>query len=283
MGLEWAGFRIAWQCESDPFCRALLAEHWPGVPCYDDVRTLSNAPQVDCLVGGFPCQPVSVAGRRKAQADPRWLWPAFVRVIAEQRPPLVCIENVPGLRTAGLRDVLADLAGLGFDAEWTLIRACDFGAPHIRARLFLVATDTNRPELRLEPGWLGRAYGSGATQLGDDGEDGALADPERLRELQSQGGECEEWRRPWRGRRQGTLGDTAGTGPSDRTAQAERSPALTGEPERSGWWTTEPDVGRVAHGIPARVDRLRGLGNAIVPAKAYWLGRQLYQLWERLT
>jgi DNA (cytosine-5)-methyltransferase 1 len=86
LGLERAGMRVAWQCEQDAFCRRILAKHWPGVPCYPDVRELDGAPAVDVLCGGFPCQPVSRAGLKLAQADERWLWPEFARVVGELRP-----------------------------------------------------------------------------------------------------------------------------------------------------------------------------------------------------
>src|SRR5690606_33333535 len=159
LGLERAGLgRVAWQCEIDPYCRAVLARHWPEARRYDDARAIDgSAARVDVVCGGFPCQPVSVAGKRLAQADERWLWPEFARVVRELRPAIVVVENVPGLRSAGLRDVLADLAALGFDAEWSCLAASDVGAPHIRRRLFIVAAHPDRIELREQPGWLSRA------------------------------------------------------------------------------------------------------------------------------
>ena len=322
LGLERAGFRIAWQCESDPYARAVLRKHWPDVPCYPDVRALDGRePAIDVLCGGFPCQPVSVAGKRRAQADPRWLWPAFAAVVRSHRPALVLLENVPGLRTAGLRDVLADLAALGFDAEWTVARASDVGAPHLRARLFVVATDADRAELRLEPGWLSRAYRAATHELGVDGAAVALADAGRVPSWHECGGadghatergeagdhvagrravvadpDRDGWEgaehaqsreRTSTGRRRfadargpGHLGDAASTGPSDGAACAERLPAFARELERSGWWATEPDVGRVAHGVPARVDRLRCLGTAVVPQVAEWIGHALMRRWQ---
>ena len=139
-GLEAAGMRVLWHAESDEFCRRLLARHWPGVPCYTDVRDTVHAERVDVLAGGFPCQHVSQAAARTTRAD-GWLWPLFAEVIAAQRPRWVIIENTEGLRYAnrGLSDVLSDLAGLGFDAEWRVVRASDFGAPHKRARVWVVA------------------------------------------------------------------------------------------------------------------------------------------------
>jgi DNA (cytosine-5)-methyltransferase 1 len=211
LGLERAGWLCQWQVEIDPFCQSVLAAHWPDVPRYSDIKRLrlDDLPAVDLVAGGFPCQPVSVAGKRLAQDDPRWLWPWFASVIDHLQPRFVLIENVPGLRTAGLRDVLADLASLGFDAEWSPLSACALGAPHTRSRLLIVAN----------------ANGAG-----------------------SQG------RRPERG-----LGEGGGEV----------------EAARSDWWTAEPDMDRVADGVPDRVDRLRSLGNAVVPQTVEHIGRRL--------
>jgi len=141
LGFERAGFEIVFQCEIDPFCRRVLAKHWPGIPCYEDVRNVSgrDVPGVDIIIGGFPCQPHSSAGKRLGVTDERFLWPEFARLIEETGPRLVVIENVPGLRYSGLRTVLSDLARLGFDAEWSDLSACAMGAPHMRRRLFVVA------------------------------------------------------------------------------------------------------------------------------------------------
>jgi len=143
LGLERAGFTIAGQVEIDPWCRSILSEHWPEVPRHDDVRTApawwAARPAPNVVAGGFPCQPVSDAGRRLAQADPRWLWPAMADVIAATGPAWVVIENVPGLRSRGLADVLSDLARFGYRARPGLISACEMGAPHPRKRLFTLA------------------------------------------------------------------------------------------------------------------------------------------------
>lgn len=145
LGLERAGMRLVGQVEIDPFCRKVLARHWPEVPRHDDVRTApawwrsSPRPGVDVVAGGFPCQPVSTAGRGLAQADPRWLWPAMADVIDQLRPTWVIAENVPGLRTRGLDLVLADLRRLGYRTRAGYISACAVGASHPRRRLFILA------------------------------------------------------------------------------------------------------------------------------------------------
>src|SRR5689334_3925575 len=130
LGLERAGWTCRWQVEIDAFCQRVLAKHWPDVPRYGDVRSLDAGAleRVDLICGGFPCQPVSAAGTRLAEADERWLWPEYARVVGSLRPGLVLVENVPGLLVRGAGDVLGDLATLGYDAEWESIPAAALGA-----------------------------------------------------------------------------------------------------------------------------------------------------------
>jgi len=148
LGFERAGFRVVWQCERDPFCRAVLAKHWPGVPCLEDVHDVSagSVPGVDVLIGGFPCQPVSCAGKRRGHNDERWLWPEMFRIVREMRPGWICAENVHGLRTLGADRVIEDLESEGY-AVWPLVvGADDVGAPHRRKRVFIVAHHARVPE-----------------------------------------------------------------------------------------------------------------------------------------
>jgi DNA (cytosine-5)-methyltransferase 1 len=144
LGLERAGLRCAWQVEIDPFCRQILSKHWPNLPRHEDVRTFPpSAPEVwrcDLIVGGFPCQDVSDAGRRIGiDGERSGLWSQFERVIRVLRPNYVLVENVTGLLIRGLGRVLGDLAALGFDAEWEVLSASDLGASHIRERVFVLA------------------------------------------------------------------------------------------------------------------------------------------------
>lgn len=145
LGLERAGLTCVAQVEIDEFCRSVLARHWPDVPRFGDVRGVGkhNLPECDAIVGGFPCQPHSVAGERRGAEDERDMWPEFLRVLGEVRPRLALLENVPGLLVSDggrfFGRVLGDLAEIGFDAEWSLLSACSMGAPHVRQRLFVVA------------------------------------------------------------------------------------------------------------------------------------------------
>lgn len=130
--------RVRWQVENDPYCRAVLRAHWPKVTLHTDVRRKIRYEPVDVVAGGFPCQPVSNAGLRLHDADPRWLWPQMLKVVKYVQPRWVLVENVEGLRTKGLCDVLEGLAECGYDAEWLRVPAAAVGAPHQRRRYFVV-------------------------------------------------------------------------------------------------------------------------------------------------
>ena len=215
LGLERAGgFKTQWFVEIDPYCQRVLAKHWPHVPRYGDIKAIDwgAVPRVDVLCGGFPCQDISLAGKGAGLAGDRsGLWFEYAKAIAALRPRYVLIENVSALRARGLDQVLGSLAALGYDAEWHVLSACAFGAPHTRERLFVLA------------------YPAGSGLEGDR----SLA----LR------------------------------------AQSTISPVCNSS--TGGDWATESRPVGVAYGIPHRVDRLRGLGNAIVPQIAEMIGRAI--------
>jgi DNA (cytosine-5)-methyltransferase 1 len=317
LGLERAGMTCRWQVEIDDFCRRVLAKHWPTVTRYDDIRSLdwSTVEPVDLVAGGFPCQPVSTAGKRLAQADPRWLWPEFARAIRLLRPKYVLVENVPGLLVRGFGDVLGDLAEAGYDAEWDCVSAADVGAPHLRRRVFLVGTRTMdhamprghdledaepsaiaasdwqkdrlssatgiatanaanpiSAELRDESRRRNGQNGTDTAKLGNNGAAGLLAYSD-----QEHGNNGRHGASPLCGERSGTaaLFDLAAT---DGPRELQPGRGIGSQWGRAGhcdWWDVEPDVGRVAHGVPSRVDRLRALGNAVVPQVAEVVGRQI--------
>ena len=219
LGLHWAGMRTVGFCETDPFCRAVLAGHWPGIPVYPDICTLSAAQlerdrvRPDLICGGFPCQDASLAGRGAGLDGTRTgLWREMARLVGECRPAWVVAENVPGLRSRGADEVLADLEALGY-ASWPLVvGAVHAGAPHRRRRVWIVARS-----IAADPGRAGL-----------------------------------EMRQP---------------GPAH---QAPRLPI-----ERRGGWPAPSRLRRVDHGFPGRVDRVRALGNAVVPANAAMIGRAI--------
>ena len=144
VGLERAGMRCAWQVEIDDYAIHILTKHWPNVARFRDVRTVGAVmlSPVDVVCGGFPCQDISISNTRNPQgiAGARsGLWAEFFRLICQLRPRYVVVENVPALLGRGMGRVLGDLAAIGYDAEWQLLRASDFGAPHQRKRLFIIA------------------------------------------------------------------------------------------------------------------------------------------------
>jgi len=297
LGFDWSGVHVVGQVEIDPFAQRVLSRHWPGVPRHDDVRTALDwwrsepRPVVDIVAGGYPCQPESTAGRRRGTEDARWLWPEFASIVDELRPTYVLGENVVGHRTRGLRFVLADLDQLGYTARAGIISAAEVGAPHIRKRIFVLAKrrddlpDTDRGARWNEPGWHEPAGGQGPAKPGHDGGPGTVAHPDRA-PGGSQAGHAIF------GARAGSLGLGAAQ-PGRCGATARNLPNADGQglaarrrygrdngtagaedehwadPVGPSWWATEPDLCRVAYGIPARVDRLRTLGNAVVPRVAY--------------
>lgn len=145
LGFERAGWKCSWQVEIDAYARSILEHQWPDVVRFRDVRRCgkNNLIPVDCITGGFPCQPHSVAGKRKGSQDERDLWGEFARIIRELKPKWVLAENVPGLLTTEkgrfFGGILRDLAAAGYDAYWQVFSAAQFGAPHLRKRLFLIA------------------------------------------------------------------------------------------------------------------------------------------------
>ncbi len=141
LGLErTGGFQVKWQVEIDEYCQRILAKHWPHVKRYGDIRTITNVERVDVLCGGFPCQDISFAGKGAGLAGERsGLWFEYLRIIRLVRPLWVIVENTAALLIRGMDTILAGLAAAGFDAEWSVLRASDFGAPHERERVYILA------------------------------------------------------------------------------------------------------------------------------------------------
>ena len=261
LGLQRAGMEVGWQVEFDPWCRRVLAKHWPDVPRFVDVKEVGahNLPPVDMLAGGFPCQDISNAGKQAGiQAERSGLWFEFARIIRELRPRYVLVENVGALLVRGMDAVLGELSASGYDAEWECIPAAAVGAPHIRDRVWIVAYPNEQ---------------------GLEGPNESLEreGPERGQEWADlpwhMGGKstrCRESLAYPNG--QGLEGSRAGQNTKWQTTNGHIGP---GCPASDGHWATEPNVGRVANGVPKRVDRLKGLGNAVVPQVVEYIGRQI--------
>jgi DNA (cytosine-5)-methyltransferase 1 len=301
---EWAGFTTVGQCDLETietktgklvpnYAFKVLEKRFPNVPRFTDVKKLNarsfyeqtGLRTVDVLSGGYPCQPFSLAGKRGGEGDNRLLWTEMFRIIQELRPTWVLGENVVGHISLGLDATLSDLESIGYAARTFIIPACAVEAPHERSRVFIVAYDTSRGAWRGE-----RGEERGVPQ-------GQNAERARVRENVPHS-DSERQQQPQRdkqesGRRIGdvcqkervlfnaaSVGRT--TGGMERVF-GEPQQALGETPARQSigasceyglsdggqWWATEPDLGRVANGISNRVDRLKCLGNAVVPQQAY--------------
>jgi DNA (cytosine-5)-methyltransferase 1 len=281
LGLERAGMRTVAFCEIEPFCRAVLRKHWPNVPIYEDVRSLTaerlaaDGIAVDVICGGFPCQDISLAGKGAGiEGERSGLWKEYARIIGELRPKYVIVENVAALLGRGLDVVLGDLAALGYDAEWHCIPASAVGAPHRRDRLWIVA---NHRCGRLREPCGRQIQQSGRTEVICSSQD--VADAIRLRELQPEGREQDERRRTGNSSEDVSHAECArlqGFSRSTESGTWRSSGIAAGIHKRlGGQWLTEPDVGRVADGVSHRLHRLKGLGNAVVPQIPEIIGRAI--------
>jgi len=281
LGLERAGMKVIWQSEIDTFASRVLKKHWPDVPNLGDITKVdwSEVERPDVICGGYPCQPFSTAGKRGGANDARHLWPAMHNAIRLLRPSYALMENVRGHLSLGFGRVLGDLAEIGYDAEWQVIPAAAVGAPHKRDRVFIVAYPTsqfsngsnNNPRVGLES--------QSFSKLGNNGGSQSLADTNGRRQQ----------------KRNAQIGVVSIVGESStemantkstvnvrgvRVSENDRSKVFSRRDNQRGtasnacwkWWEVEPSVGRVANGVSDRVDRLKGLGNAIVPQVAELVG-----------
>lgn len=229
-------------CERDEYAQSVLLSRMlsgdlDAAPIWDDVTTLKGnmLPRVDIIFGGFPCQDISVAGRGAGLAGERsGLFFEIMRLAEEIKPTFIFLENVPAIRTRGASRVGKELADRGYDCRWHTLSAQEVGANHKRDRWFLLAANAERVKLWDEQGRISWESGQGETVTRHDGEKESLA-------------------------------DTSGIGLEESNCK-ERWP--TDPVTDASWWAIEPDVGRVVNGLPNRVDRIRCLGNAVVPLQA---------------
>ena len=154
LAAQWMGWKNVFHVERDPFCRKVLAHHFPESQSFDDVKTFDATPfrgRLRVLSGGFPCQPFSAAGKRAGTSDDRYLWPEMFRIIREARPTYVVAENVRGLLSWNdglvLDTVCSDLEGEGYEVLPVVLPAASVNAPHRRDRIWIVATNTNGKQL----------------------------------------------------------------------------------------------------------------------------------------
>jgi DNA (cytosine-5)-methyltransferase 1 len=290
LGFERAGFKTSWQVEIDPYCQKVLAKNFPEAERFGDIRECGshNLKPVDVISGGFPCQDISTAGRGAGiEGERSGLWGDMCRIVCEIRPSFVLVENVAALLGRGMGRVLGDLAEIGYDAEWEIISAADVGAPHLRERVWITAY----PNTEL----CGRNDGGRNTESSEF-RDKSLCFAEGL-DSDVAYTEGEQWERGW-DTRSGRFGLANGSSEMAHSHSHNAQRIFAGgidekewqeQGERStrpchavsgGQWAVEPNVGRVAHGIPKRVDRLRGLGNAVVPQIPEMIARRIKQALE---
>lgn len=301
LAAEWAGFKSIGQCEWADYPTKILEKHWPDVSRWRDIRSLNGASfyertnrrTVDVISGGFPCQPFSTAGKQRGEEDDRYLWPEMARVIKELRPTWVVGENVAGIINMALDTVLSDLETAGYTTRTFLIPACGVNAPHQRYRTAIVAYANGR----------GQFYRESQINAAKEGKQAQLesrkcsnvmahtrtvcnATSERLpdRTGKKMGGQGKKEQKP---KRSGC--NVPDTNNGSGALWGQPRPTVTRTAEGKGdyigrrkeehgmreWWTTEPGVGRVANGIPNRVDRIKCLGNAVVPAQFYPIFRAI--------
>jgi DNA (cytosine-5)-methyltransferase 1 len=257
IGLEKAGFETVAFCEIEEYPKAVLRKHWPDTPIYNDVRELTGerlrADGIfpDVIVGGYPCQPFSVAGVRRGEDDDRHLWPEVYRLVKEIRPAWGIFENVAGHISMGLDEVLSDLEAEGYAARPFVIPACGVDAPHKRDRVWIVAKnvgDTQR----------GRQRGNDGRRSGQEPENRC----KDVADTKSKQGSPNH-----NGQKQGAAGKS-------EQGQLRRS----GGGSHPTLWPTEPDVGRVANGVSNRSHRIKALGNAVVPQIPEQIGRIILEV-----
>jgi len=316
LGLERAGMQCVGQVEIDPFCQRVLAHHWPAVKRIGDIHdvTAESFGAVELVCGGFPCQPFSCAGKRKGKEDDRYLWPEMLRVIAAYRPAWVVGENVTGIISMELDNVLSDLEAENYETESFIIPACAVDAPHRRDRVWIVA---RRRPADVDDAQSRRCRLRNSSHFGqDEGNVNAPSDASQVvavskcrRNRRGQQNRCTAPAQYETANRCEDVADTANPGIKNmcrrentvfkaecfgenvantqglRRRERDSNTGGCGEgagsaqerPRPSDYcrWLPEPDVGRVAHGIPGRVDRLRSLGNAVVPQVVEKIGKAI--------
>jgi len=283
------GGTTAWVSDIDPGANKILAHHWPEVPNLGDLTTTAwdQVEPVDIVCGGYPCQPFSTAGKRKGTSDERHIWPDIARALGVLRPRIAIFENVGGHLRLGFDIVLADLARLGFDVEWCVVRASEVGAPHPRRRLFIYATAADTAG---DSRWLGNGDGGAAadaTNLGHErgrrSRDGRPGPSDRSVPVADAASIGRGEGRPEPARQQGGLGPASGGAPDwgQFALAIRRWESVLGRPAP---WATD-DRNRLSPafvewlmGLPAghvtdvpdltRTQQLKALGNGVVPQQA---------------
>ncbi|MEC1552573.1 DNA (cytosine-5-)-methyltransferase [Bacillus haynesii] len=267
LAAEWAGIETVAFCEREPFCQKALQKNFPGVPIFDDVCTLNRqlleekgviepGGTVDIISGGFPCQPYSIAGKRKGKEDDRDLWPEMFRIIKELKPCWIVGENVANFANMELDRTLFDLESIGYRWRAFILPALAVGANHRRDRTFIVAyTDSERFEKHNSPQ---KPKEKEFNTRGDIEK--VLCDPNSESESQANK----------------TIISIGSSGEARNSLARE----YRGTSSRSHWEVNQPAVCRVDDGISKRLDksRLKALGNAVVPQQIYPIFKAIMEI-----
>ncbi len=279
LGLEAAGFETAAFCEYDQEAQKVLKKNWPEVPIFSDVRTLTKQElrdneiqDIGLICGGYPCQPFSVAGERRGAEDDRHLWPEMFRLIQELRPTWVIGENVAGHINMGLDEVLTDLEAEGYTARTFVIPACAVDAHHRRDRVWIIAHANSDSE----------SNGSKHEQrMVENSKCEPRRDSESITRRQDNKSKWSEDTDTVAGSSE-NVAYTNGS-QCQRNSSAIRTSAKYSDIGGPSWWKPEPDVGRVANGVPRRSHRLKQLGNAVVPQVVEQIGKAIWSIEHELV
>jgi len=267
LGLEMTGhFKTELFSELDPFCQKVLKKHWPNVPIIPDVRDIDGKEiRSDVIVGGFPCQPFSVAGKQKGKNDERHLWPEMFRIIKDAKPSIVIGENVPGLINVqmALGACISDLESEGYEVQPFILPASAINAPHRRYRVFIIAMANSKCM-----GWKERSTKSEKFERKETSNQFNNSNKRRSEFEPSQ-----------------DVANSKSSNRYDNEVNKEHGQATTQKifgnrssfSREGSWFSSEPNVGRVVNGVPNRVDRIKSLGNAVVPQLAYAVGQCIIQ------
>ena len=297
LGLESAGLvqTVAF-CDFDKYCQQILKKNFPDVHIYGDVKELNydklktdGIDTIDIITGGYPCQPFSVAGSQKGEQDSRHVWPEMFRLIQELRPTWVIGENVGGHIKLGLDTVLENLESEDYSARTFSISASSVGANHKRERVWVVA-NSRRSSGREQSSGDKESFGLWSFETSERSTNtseiaGSSERAKTMADTESQGGRepghVDKEKRNKQSsatQSQSCSSDVADTNSKRRRLRKTgiQDAEDVGQSSRGektlGWWDVEPDVGRVAHGVPKRVDRLKCLGNSVVPQIPFLIG-----------
>ncbi len=274
LGLEaTGGFETKAFCDIEKYPRQVLQKHWPHVKQYEDIKELNyerlkadGIDSIDIITGGYPCQPFSIAGRQKGEQDPRHLWPEYFRLVKELRPTWVIGENVSGHIKLGLDTVIEDLESEDYAVRPFSISASSIGANHQRERIWILAHSRRSQWPRAEQ----RGENENETRKENANQ---FERSSSTSEVDVANTNDERLQRQWQSRNQFTPRFN-----SSRES-SEEGQGTVGQ----GWWESEPNMGRVAHGIPKRVDRLKSLGNSLVPQIPYYIGKTILEVMNGKT